>query len=118
MADISGGDPRQAIAITAALAVATGIVLVVLGLLRLAWVAEFLSKPIVTGFVFGLTLTMIIGELPTLLGIDKPGGDLLGVLVRTLARIDQTDALAAVIGGIALLALLAALGSHRGCRGG
>ena len=105
VADISGGDPRQAIAITAALAVATGIVLVVLGLLRLAWVAEFLSKPIVTGFVFGLTLTIIIGELPTLLGIDKPGGDLLGVLVRTLARIDQTDALTAVIGGIALLAL-------------
>jgi len=105
VADISGGDPRQAIAITAALAVATGIVLVVLGLLRLAWVAEFLSKPIVTGFVFGLTLTIIIGELPTLLGIDKPGGDLLGVLVRTLARLDQTDALTAVIGGIALLAL-------------
>jgi SulP family sulfate permease len=105
VADISDGDPRQAMAVTAALAVATGLVLIVLGLLRLAWVAEFLSKPIVTGFVFGLTLTIVIGELPTLLGIDKPPGDLLGVLVRTLTRLDQTHVLTAVVGGIALLAL-------------
>lgn len=105
VADIGDGDPRQAMAITAALAVATGIVLVVVGLLRLAWVAEFLSKPIVTGFVFGLTLTIIIGELPTVLGIDKPPGDLVGVLVRTLGRLDQAHVLTAVIGGVALLAL-------------
>jgi SulP family sulfate permease len=105
VADIGDGDPGQAMAITAALAVATGIVLVALGLLRLAWIAEFLSKPIVTGFVFGLTLTIVIGELPTLLGIDKPPGDLLGVLVRTVVRLDQTHALTAVIGAAALLAL-------------
>ncbi|HEX6255650.1 MAG TPA: sulfate permease [Euzebyales bacterium] len=105
VADLGNGDPRQAMAVTAALAVATGIVLVTLGLLRLAWIAEFLSKPIVTGFVFGLTLTIVIGELPTLLGIDKPPGDLLGVLVRTLARIDQAQPLTAVIGGTAVLVL-------------
>lgn len=105
VADISGGDPAQAMAVTAGLAIATGIVLVALGLLRLAWVAEFLSKPIVTGFVFGLTLTIVVGELPTMLGIAKPPGDLLGVLVRTIASIDQTQLLTAVIGAGALLVL-------------
>lgn len=105
VADISRGDPEQAVAVTAALAIATGIVLVAMGLLRLAWIAEFLSKPIVTGFAFGLTLTIIIGELPMLLGIDKPPGDLLGVLVRTLAHIGEAQLLTAVIGGSALLVL-------------
>jgi high affinity sulfate transporter 1 len=106
VADISGGDPQQALAVTAALAIATGLVLVLVGLLRVAWVAEFLSKPIVTGFVFGLTLTIVIGELPTLLGIPKPPGDLIGVLIRTLGQLGQTDVLTAVVSGLALTMLV------------
>jgi MFS superfamily sulfate permease-like transporter len=64
VADIAPGDPAEAIKVTAALAIATGVVLVTIGLLRVGWVAEFLSKPIVTGFVIGLALTIIVGELP------------------------------------------------------
>ena len=74
VADISRDNPQDAVAITSALAVAAGLVLVVAGMLRISWLAEFLSKPIVTGFVLGLTLTIIIGELPTLLGIPEAVG--------------------------------------------
>ena len=88
VADIARDNPEDAVAITSALAIAAGIVLAATGLLRVAWLAEFLSKPIVTGFVFGLTLTIVIGELPTLLGLPKPPGDLIGVLVRTIQNID------------------------------
>ncbi len=105
VADIAGGDPADAVAVTAGLAIAAGIVLLIVGLLRVGWVAEFLSKPIVTGFVFGLTLTIIVGEIPTLLGIPKPPGNLLGVLVRTIQHLDETDAGTAVVGGLALLLL-------------
>lgn len=69
----------EAVAYTVALALGSGIVLVVLGLLKVGWVAEFLSKPIVTGFVFGLTVLVIIGELPKMLGVPVPDG---GVLSR------------------------------------
>ena len=62
----------EAVAYTSAIALAAGLVLVVAGVLRVGWVAEFLSKPIVTGFVFGLTVLVIIGELPNLLGIPIP----------------------------------------------
>ena len=41
---------------------------------RIGWVAEFLSKPIVTGFVLGLTVLVILGELPNLLGRADPAG--------------------------------------------
>ncbi len=105
VADIASDNPEDAVAITSALAIAAGIVLIVTGLLRVAWVAEFLSKPIVTGFVFGLTLTIVIGELPTLLGLPKPPGDLIGVLVRTLGDIGDVHGPTALVGGSAFLIL-------------
>jgi SulP family sulfate permease len=105
VADIARDNPQDAVAITSALAIATGIVLAAIGLLRVAWLAEFLSKPIVTGFVFGLTVTIIIGELPTLLGIPKPPGDLIGVLVRTLQNIGKTHLPTAIVSAIALALL-------------
>lgn len=105
VADIARDNPQDAVAITSALAIAAGIVLVLAGLLRISWLAEFLSKPIVTGFVLGLTLTIIIGEIPTLLGFPKPSGDLLQVLVRTLESLDETHVQTAVVGGLALLVL-------------
>ncbi len=105
VADISRDNPEDAVAITSALAIAAGIVLIATGLLRVAWIAEFLSKPIVTGFVFGLTLTIVIGELPTLLGIAKPPGDLIGVVVRTIENIGDTHAPTAIMGASALIVL-------------
>ncbi len=105
VADIARDNPEDAVAITSALAIAAGIVLAAIGLLRVAWLAEFLSRPIVTGFVFGLTVTIIIGELPTLLGIAKPPGDLIGVLIRTTQNIAETHLQTAVIGGVALVLL-------------
>ncbi len=114
VADIARDNPEDAVAITSALAIVAGIVLAATGLLRVAWLAEFLSKPIVTGFVFGLTLTIVIGELPTLLGIPKPPGDLLGVLARTIGDIDETHPATAIVGGFALLLLIGGrrLASH------
>lgn len=109
VADIGRDNPEDVLAITAALAIVTGVVLVVAGLLRIAWMAEFLSKPIVTGFVFGLTLTIVIGELPGLLGIPKPPGDLIGVLVRTLGDLDEANVATALVGAVTLVVLFGGL---------
>ena len=105
VADISRDNPQDAVAITSALAIAAGLMLVIAGMLRISWLAEFLSKPIVTGFVLGLTLTIIIGELPTMLGIPKPSGDLIEVFVRTVQNLDETQMQTAVVGGLALVVL-------------
>ncbi len=106
VADIASDNPEDAVAITAALAIAAGIVLIATGLLRVAWVAEFLSKPIVTGFVFGLTLTIVVGELPTLLGIPKPQGTLIEIFVRTVGKIGDADLTTAIVGFAALAILM------------
>src|SRR6185295_12440073 len=64
----------QAASYTAALALGSGLVLVAAGFLRIGWVAEFLSKPIVSGFVLGLTILVILNEVPHLLGVPTPQG--------------------------------------------
>jgi high affinity sulfate transporter 1 len=102
---LAEGRPAEAIAITGALAVTAGVVLVAVGLLRVGWVAEFLSKPIVTGFVFGLSLTIVVGELPTLFGIPRPEGDLIGVLIGTVQELDSVQWLTVLISAVSLLVL-------------
>ena len=78
VASLEPGDEAQAVAYTVALALGSGIVLIGVGLLRVGWVAEFLSKPIVTGFVWGLTILVIVGEIPKMIGVPVPDEDVLG----------------------------------------
>jgi high affinity sulfate transporter 1 len=78
VASLDPVDESEAIAYTVALALGSGLVLVILGLLRVGWIAEFLSKPIVTGFVFGLTILVIVGEIPKMVGVPVPDEDVMG----------------------------------------
>jgi sulfate permease, SulP family len=98
-------DVNEAMTYTSAIALAAGVVLVIAGLLRIGWIAEFLSKPIVTGFVFGLTLLVIIGELPNLLGIRVPMGDVGDRIVSLVRGLDQVDLLTATLSAAALAVL-------------
>jgi SulP family sulfate permease len=105
VASMHPANVEQAVAYTSAIALAAGVVLILAGFLRVGWVAEFLSKPIVTGFVFGLTILVIIGELPNLLGIPVTPGDVLH-RISTLARnINQIDPLTTLVGVSALAVL-------------
>jgi sulfate permease, SulP family len=98
-------DVREAVTYTAAIALGAGVVLVIAGLLRVGWVAEFLSKPIVTGFVFGLTLLVIIGELPNLLGIRVPMGDVGDRIVVLFRSVNEIDLLTAALSAAAVAVL-------------
>ena len=70
--------------------------------LRIGWVAEFLSKPIVTGFVLGLTLLVILGELPSMLGIQVGPRDVVERIRGLVGGIGQVDLLTV---GLAVAAL-------------
>jgi high affinity sulfate transporter 1 len=97
----------QAASYTAALALSCGLVMLVAGFLGVGWVAEFLSKPIVTGFVLGLVVLVILGELPHLLGVPTPQGrvvERVGALGGSLTRGDA-DATTVVVSAVSLLVL-------------
>src|SRR5436305_10024052 len=67
---LSGGDAMRAVALASMMAVVTGLVLILIGLLRLGFVTELLSKPIRYGYMNGIALTVLISQLPKLFGFS------------------------------------------------
>jgi high affinity sulfate transporter 1 len=70
VAPLAGGDPARAVAVASAMALVTGAVCILAGLLRLGFVTELLSKPIRYGYMNGIALTVLIGQLPKLCGFS------------------------------------------------
>ena len=67
------GSPRY-VDLVEVLAVMVGLMLLLVSVLRLGWVAEFLSAPIVTGFLSGVAIIIIIHQLPDLFGLPSAAG--------------------------------------------
>ena len=82
---LSGGDPMRAVALASMMAVVSGLVCLLIGILRLGFVTELLSKPIRYGYMNGIALTVLISQLPKLLGFSV---DAVGPL-RDLVRIGE-----------------------------
>jgi SulP family sulfate permease len=72
---LAGGDTARFLALSATLALVTGVVLVLGGLLRFGAISDLVSRPVMTGFLFGLGLTIIVGQLPSLIGVPAGHGD-------------------------------------------
>ncbi|WP_244470778.1 SulP family inorganic anion transporter [Microvirga massiliensis] len=92
------------------LALLVGIILVASGLLRAGWLAGLLSIPVTTGFLAGISVHIIVGQLPAILGIPDTDGPVLARLVHVLARLDDANLYAVVI-GLAVFAV--SLGAER-----
>lgn len=67
---LSLGDPARAVAIASMMAVVSGLVCILIGVLRLGFVTELLSKPIRYGYMNGIALTVLISQLPKLFGFS------------------------------------------------
>jgi SulP family sulfate permease len=103
--DAMGTD--DAVAITAALAITTGIVYLLLGVARMGWVSNFLSKAVMSGFVLGFSIGIIIDQSHKLLGVDSVDGSYWEILVGTIQEIPDTNTATLILGSISLAALLA-----------
>ena len=110
VAGMAAGDAGRAVALTSALAIGAGIGMLVAGLARIGWAVEFISRPIVTGFVFGLVLLIVLGEIPSLLGMPPVKGDVLSRAWSIVTHLTQVDATTALVGLASLVVLFA--GSH------
>lgn len=98
-------DPAEAIALAGMLAVLVGLVEIALGLGRLGFVADLLSKEVQVGYMNGLAVTIIVSQLPKLFGfsVDADGfGDEVAGFIEGL---DETHA-ATLATGLAVLAVL------------
>ena len=100
--------PAEALTIATTLALAVGLVLLQAGLLRLGFVAQFISEPVLTGFKAGIGLVIVVDQVPKLLGIHFDKGSLLHNVLAIVAHVPEahgiTFALAAAT--IVLMVLL------------
>ncbi|EHK67670.1 SulP family inorganic anion transporter [Achromobacter arsenitoxydans] len=67
---VSNGDPMRAIAAASLMAVVSGLFCIVLGLMRLGFITELLSKPIRYGYMNGIALTVLVSQLPKLFAVS------------------------------------------------
>ena len=106
---LSGGDPERAVTLAGMMAIVTGLVCILAGLLKLGFITELLSKPIRYGYMNGIALTVLISQLPKVFGISVDGSGPLRKLweiVRTVAD-GQFNGTATAIGVGALVVILA-----------
>jgi MFS superfamily sulfate permease-like transporter len=104
----AGDDPARAITLASAMALVSGLVLIGAGLGRLGFVTELLSKPIRYGYMNGIALTVLLSQLPKLLGFSI---DAEGPLRQTAALANgvmrgETNAASLAIGAGALALIL------------
>jgi sulfate permease, SulP family len=102
---VAKADPNAYIALTATLAVIVGLLYLLGGLTRLGWIEHLFARPVLDGFIIGLGLFVAVGQVPKLVGIEKPSGDTIAIFVRTLTDIGEWNwtAVAVGVGALALL---------------
>lgn len=106
IADVNaGGGSDTAVALSAALALFTGMIFVAAGLARLGWIANFMSKTVIEGFIIGLSISIIIGQLGNLLGIDVSGDNSFEKLWDVISQIGDWNQATVIVGAVSLALL-------------
>ena len=105
---LAAGDPARAVAIAGMMAVVAGVVCIVGGAFKLGFVTELLSKPIRYGYMNGIAFTVLISQVPKLLGFSVDGGGPLRDIARIVESIadGRVHPAAAAIGVATLVAIL------------
>ena len=75
---VAGGDPDRAVALASVLALMTGAITILAAVAKLGFIADLLSKPTMIGYMNGLALTILIGQLPKLLGFSVDAEGVIG----------------------------------------
>jgi sulfate permease, SulP family len=105
--DLAAGHAGTFAALTATLAITMGVLAALAGLARLGFVANFISEPVLKGFIIGLALTIIVGQVPKLFGISKGSGDFFQQLGHVIVNLGHTQWRDLALGLVSLAIVLA-----------
>ena len=100
------GDPHSAIVLAGMLALLVGLIEIGLGLGKLGFVADLLSSEVQVGYMNGLAITIIVGQLPKLFGFSTDADSFVDELRAFVNHIDETEVAALLVGVGVLLVLL------------
>lgn len=101
------GSPDRYLELSIILTCFTGLLCIIGGLLGLGVIANFLSRPILTGYLNGIAISIIVGQLGTLLGYSVSSGGVFHTIYEVAAQIKQTHVSTLVVGlGLLIMLLL------------
>mgnify|MGYP005811036711 CR=1 FL=1 len=105
---LSAGDPQRAISVAAGIAIVSGLACMAAGFARLGFITELLSKPIRYGYMNGIALTVLLSQLPRMLGFQVESTGPLRLLLRIGKEVIQgsTHLLTFVVGASTLAVIL------------
>jgi SulP family sulfate permease len=104
VAGVAGG--ADATALVAGVALVAGALFLLMAVFRLGWISQFLSKAVITGFLFGAAIDVSVGELSKLTGTSSDGDNVWQELWSWLQGLDAISGTTLLVGAISLVALV------------
>ncbi|MDH3682648.1 MAG: SulP family inorganic anion transporter, partial [Acidimicrobiia bacterium] len=98
---------EDAVTLVSAITIMTGLLFLVLAVLKMGWISNFLSKAVITGFLFGAAIEVVVGELPKLTGTEIDGTNAWQKFGSWLGSLGDTDGATLVLGLISLVVIVA-----------
>ncbi len=89
----------------ATITLASGVLFLVLAVFKMGWIAQFLSRAVVTGFLFGAAIDVVIGELPKLTGTSVSGSNPFQELRSWFGSVGGTSVTTLVVGVVSLVVI-------------
>jgi len=105
---VPNGDPASLLAASATLTLLVGAMLVLASVLRLGFVANFISEPVLIGFKAGIGVVIVVDQVPKILGVHLARGTFVQNLLATVHGIPKTS-LSTLAVGISMIMLLIAI---------
>ena len=105
IAPLAGGDMAAYASLSAMLALTVGVLLILAGIVKLGFISDFLSKSVITGFVFGLAINIAVSQAPKLFGVPAGSGSTVQQFVQLLGNLGLTNpwTLAVSVGSLAIV---------------
>jgi SulP family sulfate permease len=98
VAPLAAGDPASLMALTSALAITVGVILLVLSLLKLGFISDFLAKSVMTGYVFGVACLIAMSQLPKVFGVSGGSGNFFEQVAQLISKLPQTNIYSLMLG--------------------
>jgi high affinity sulfate transporter 1 len=102
-ASVSSDD--DAVALVAAITLVTGVLFLLLALFKMGWISQFLSKAVITGFLFGAAIEVVIGELPKITGTAAEGSNSWQKLFSWFGSLSDTDGTTLLVGLVSVVVI-------------
>jgi sulfate permease, SulP family len=106
VAPLAAGDAATFMALSSALAITVGIIMLVLGIAKLGFISDFLARSVMTGYIFGVACLIAISQLPKMFGVSGGSGTFFQQVYQFIAKLPDTNVYSLVLGIGAIVIVL------------